>query len=78
MCLSPIGLLCRFKEEYAHSPGKERVAPPYIYEGRGSISRYGGDGRSPSSIQATLENPSRCSSSSLVEVLGLEEFRYES
>ena len=76
--LSPIGLLCQFKEEYACFPAEERVAPPYIYEGRGSISRYGGDGRSPTSIQATLENPSRCSSSSLVEVLGLEEFGYES
>ena len=76
--LSPIGLLCRFKEEYARLPAEERVAPPYIYEGRGSILNHGGDGRSPSSLQATLENPSRCSSSSLVEVLGLEEFRYES
>jgi len=31
--------------------------PPYIYEGRGSILNHGGDGRSPSSLQATLENP---------------------
>ena len=74
----PIGLLCRFKEEYACFSAEERVAPPYIYEGRGSILNHGGDGRSPSSLQATLEIPSRCSSSSLVEVLGLEEFRYES
>ena len=79
MWLSPIGLLCRFKEEYARFPAEERVAPPYIYdEGRGSILNHGGDGRSPSSLQATLEIPSRCSSSSLVEVLGLEDFRYES
>ena len=29
--LSPIGLLCQFKEEYACFPAEERVAPPYIY-----------------------------------------------
>ena len=59
-------------------PGRGEGGSPYIYEGRGSILNHGGDGRSPSSLQATLEIPSRCSSSSLVEVLGLEEFRYES
>jgi hypothetical protein len=56
----------------------ERVASLYKYEGRGSISWHGGDGRSLSSLQATLENPSRCSSYPLVEVLGLEEFGFES
>jgi len=44
---------------------------PTIYEGRGSISSIT---KHPSN-QVTL---SRCSSSSIVEVLGLEEFRFES
>jgi hypothetical protein len=37
-----------------------------------------GDGRSPSSLEATLANFSRYSLSPLVEVLELEEFGFES
>jgi len=81
MCHSLIGSQCRFKEPHAQIPAEERVTPLYIYEGRGSNSKHGrmrrdgGDGRSPSSPQATL---SRYSLSPLVEVIGLEEFGFKS
>jgi len=68
---SLIGSQRRFQGFPADSTTEERVAPHYIYEGRGSISRH----HQASSYQVTL---SRCSSSSLVEVLGLEEFGFES
>ena len=68
---SLIGLQRRFQRLHAEFTAEERVAPLYIYEGRGSISNIT---KHPSN-QVTL---SRCSSSSLVEVLGLEEFRFES
>ena len=69
-----IGWWSRFKRFHAQFPAVERVASLYIYEGRGSISRH--TSIKPTHItQAIL---SRCSSSSLVEVLGLEEFRFES
>ena len=68
---SLIGSQRRFQGFPADSTAEERVAPHYIYEGRGSISRH----HQASSYQVTL---SRCSSSSLVEVLGLEEFGFES
>ena len=66
-----IGWGSRFQEARAQFPAEQGVAPHYIYEGRGSISSIT---KHPSN-QVT---PSRCSSSSLVEVLGLEEFRFES
>ena len=66
-----IGWGSRFQEARAQLPDEQGVAPHYIYEGRGSISSIT---KHPSN-KVTL---SRCSSSSLVEVLGLEEFRFES
>src|SRR6185312_13422482 len=66
-----IGWGSRFQEARAQFPAEQGMAPHYIYEGRGSISSIT---KHPSN-QVTL---SRCSSSSLVEVLGLEEFRFES
>ena len=66
-----IGWWSWFKRFHAQFPAVERVAPLYIYEGRGSISI---NTKHPSN-QVTLW---RCSSSSLVEVLGVEEFRFES
>ena len=66
-----IGWGSRFQEARAQFPAEQGMAPHYIYEGRGSISIIT---KHPSN-QVTL---SRCSSSSLVEVLGLEEFRFES
>ena len=61
----------RFQEARAQFPAEQGMAPHYIYEGRGSISSIT---KHPSN-QVTL---SRCNSSSLVVVLGLEKFRFES
>ena len=36
--LSPSGLLCRFKEEYARFPAEERVAPPIYMRGGAPFS----------------------------------------